>query len=132
MNANPKVREYMTTACHSVSREDPITLAKELMQLHAIRHLPVLEAGRLVGMLSLGDLYAMEAVMEVDPDRTDVGQAMCADVYTVGPNTPLAEVAQHMCDEHIGSVVVLEGEALVGLFTASDACRVLAELLGGR
>jgi len=124
-----RVSEYMSTACHFVQREDPITLAKELMQLHGIRHLPVVQGKEVVGMLSLGDLYAMEAVMEVDPDRTDVGQAMCEDVYTVSPETQLSEVVQTMSERHIGSVIVLKDGALTGLFTASDACRVLAEVL---
>lgn len=131
MTGAPLVRDHMSKACHSVSASDPITTAKELMQFHAIRHLPVLEGDRVVGMVTLGDLYAMEAVAELDPDRNDVSQAMSEDLYTVSPDTPLAEVARTMAERHIGSVVVLEDGRLAGLFTASDACRVLGELLAG-
>ncbi len=123
------MREHMSKTCHSVAREDPITDAKELMMLHGVRHLPVLEQGKLVGMVSLADLYAVEAVMELDPDETEVGQAMSQDVYSVGPDTLLADVAAHMAKEHIGSVVIVKQGELLGVFTASDACRVLATLL---
>ena len=121
----------MSLAQHTVRASDPLTVARELMQLHAIRHLPVLGDGeRVVGMLSLGDLYAVEAVAEVDPDRTTVSEAMSEDPYVVDPATPLVEVAQVMADRHIGSALVLDREgALVGLFTTSDACRVLGEVL---
>lgn len=130
MDAAPLVRDHMSSGCHSVKVEDPITVAKELMQFHAIRHLPVLDAGQVVGMVSLGDLYAMEAVMEVDPDRTEVRQAMSEDIYTAAPDTPLVEVVRTMAERHIGSTVVLGPDgALEGVFTATDCCRVLAELL---
>jgi len=130
MTAVPLVREYMSSSCHSVQASDPITQAKELMQFHAIRHLPVFEDGAVVGMVSLGDLYAMEAVMEVDPDRSEVRQAMSEDVYTVGPDTRLVDVVRTMAERHIGSCVVLDGQgALAGVFTSTDCCRVLAELL---
>ena len=45
---------------------------EELMQAHAIRHLPVVQDTAVVGLVSLGDLYVMEAVAGVDPDLTEV------------------------------------------------------------
>lgn len=130
MAGAPLVRDHMSSTCHAVEASDPITQAKELMQFHAIRHLPVLEGAEVVGMVSLGDLYAMEAVLEVDPDRTEVRQAMSADIFTARPDTPLLEVVRTMADRHIGSTVVLGPDGgLAGVFTATDCCRVLAELL---
>lgn len=130
MAGAPLVRDHMSSHCHAVEASDPITQAKELMQFHAIRHLPVLRDGAVVGMVSLGDLYAIEAVQEVDPDRTEVAQAMSADIFTAEPETPLVEVVRTMADRHIGSTVVLGPDgALAGVFTATDCCRVLAELL---
>jgi CBS domain-containing protein len=130
MTGHPSVRDHMSPARHTVRESDPITTARELMQLHAIRHLPVLdEDGAVVGMLTLGDLYVVEAVAELDPDRTTVSSAMSRDVFTVGPDAPLAEVASTMAAEHIGSALILEEGRLLGVFTATDACRVLGEVL---
>ena len=126
------IRAYMTTVRFAVAPGDPITRARELMQANAIRHLPVVDAdGAVVGIVSIGDLYATEAIAELDPDRTEVEHAMSQDVYTVGPDTPLAEVAEGLAERHVGSAVVVEGGRLVGLFTGTDALRVLARVLRG-
>jgi acetoin utilization protein AcuB len=120
----------MKPARWTIGPTDSLTAARELMQLHQIRHLPVVEpSGEVVGLVSLGDLYAMEAVAEADPDRAEVRQAMAAEAFSVAPETPLAEVAAQLADRHVGSALVVEGGRLVGLFTASDALRVLARLL---
>lgn len=130
MTGTPTIREHMSPAIHTVRESDPITTAKELMQVHSIRHLPVLgEGGEVVGMVSLGDLYVVEAVAELDPDRTNVSAAMSQELFTVAPGTALVEVVCTMAKEHIGSALVLEEGRLLGLFTASDACRVLGQVL---
>jgi len=51
------------------------------------------------------------------------------DPYIVPASTPVAVVAATMATRHIGSAVVTKKGALVGIFTATDACRVLAQLL---
>ncbi|MFD3447195.1 CBS domain-containing protein [Microbacteriaceae bacterium 4G12] len=51
-----KITEVMSTQIVSVSPDDPVEKATELMASHQIRRLPVVENGQLVGMLSLGDL----------------------------------------------------------------------------
>lgn len=124
-----RVSEHMSALKHWVKADDPLTQAKELMQLHAVRHLPVVKGDTLVGLISLGDLYAMEAVHEADPDRTHVSEAMSRDVLQVAPDAPLGEVARQMADARVGSAVVMAEGAIVGVFTGTDACRVLAEVL---
>lgn len=131
MSRSPTIGQHMTPAKYWVTPDDPISRAKEQMQAGGVRHLPVLEGDRVVGMLTLGDLWVMEAVAEVDPDETEVSSAMSREVYAVSRETPLADVAKEMWRRHIGSTLVLEDGKLVGLFTTTDACRVLGELLEG-
>ena len=125
------IGDVMTAARHVVSPNDSLVSAKELMQFHGIRHLPVVDGGRVVGMVTLSDLYVMEGVMEVDPDRTLVASAMSHEAFCVARDSPIGRVAAEMAARKVGSAVVLEDERIVGIFTASDACRVLGQLLGG-
>lgn len=119
----------MTTAKYSVAPTDTLGKAKELMQLNAVRHLPVLDGGRVVGIVTLSDLYVMEAIVAADPDKTHVEDAMSKELYLVAPETPLAEVAREMAARGVGSAIVVENQRLVGIFTSTDACRVLGEVL---
>lgn len=128
----PRIERYMTPAKHWVTPADTLTTAKSLMEGHAIRHLPVVDAGAVVGIVTMSDLYVMEATFSVDPDKTAVEDAMSRDVYTVPPAEPLERVVATMAERYIGSALVVDGGKLIGLFTTTDACRVLAELLAER
>jgi acetoin utilization protein AcuB len=123
------IGRYMTEAKYVVAPRDTLVKAKELMQLYQVRHLPVLDGPKVVGMVTLGDLYVMEAIVEADPDKTLVENAMSRELYIVGPDAPLSEVATEMARREVGSALVVENDRLAGIFTTTDACRVLGEVL---
>lgn len=127
--STPTIGERMSPPAYVLHPEDSLTLARETMHAHAVRHLPVVEDEQLVGIITLSDLYAAEAILNADPDDTPVDALMARELYAVPPHTPLREVAAEMAARHLGSVMVVEGSRLVGLFTASDACRELARAL---
>ena len=106
--------------------------AHRMMREHRFRHLPVLTAGKLVGLLSDRDLNLVETLREVDPEKVLVEDAMTSDPYTVSPDTPLDEVVSNMAEHKYGCAVVMQNAKLVGIFTTVDACRAFAELLHGR
>jgi acetoin utilization protein AcuB len=95
------------------------------MRTYGIRHLPVLEGGRLAGVLSQRDAYFIETLAGVDPAKVPVEEAMSVDVYAIPPETPLAEVAATMAEHKYGSAVVIDGSHVVGIFTLVDALRAL-------
>jgi acetoin utilization protein AcuB len=128
----PTIQKYMTTQPHSIGRDQTMTTAHRMMREHGFRHLPVLDAGRLVGVLSDRDLRLIEALREVDPDKVLVEDAMTAAPYAVSPDTPVDEVVSTMANHKYGCTVVMQNHTLVGIFTTVDACRVFAELLHGR
>ncbi len=119
------ISKLMTRAPHTIGREQTMATAHDLMRKHHIRHLPVLDGGRLVGVVSLGDLRLAATFGDVDPAKVTVEEAMSAEPYTVGPDTPVADVAAEMAERRYGCAVIVEDRAVVGVFTTIDALRAL-------
>lgn len=128
----PTVQKYMSTNPHSIGQEQTLAKAHEVMREHKIRHLPVLEGGRLVGMITLRDLHLVETLKDVDPKKITVEDAMSSTVYAIVPDAPLDDVAAEMAEHKYGSAVVMQNNKVVGILTTVDVCRALAELLRGR
>jgi acetoin utilization protein AcuB len=122
------IRKFMTANPHTIGQEQTLAVAHRLMQEHRVRHLPVLDAGKLVGVLSQRDLHFIETLRDVDPAKTTVEEAMTMDVYVTTPSTPLHEAAQVMADHKYGSAVVVDRGRIVGMFTTVDALTALAQL----
>ncbi|MFZ5469517.1 MAG: CBS domain-containing protein [Myxococcota bacterium] len=120
----------MTRSPHSIGVDRSMEDAHRLMREHRIRHLPVLEGGSLVGLVSERDLHLMETLKDVDPRSVTVEEAMSQDVFTVRPDSSLAQVADTMAKKKLGSAVVMDEAKVVGVFTTIDALRALAETLG--
>ncbi|MFO0713399.1 MAG: CBS domain-containing protein [Sandaracinus sp.] len=130
--AIPTIQKYMTTAPHSIGTEQTLAHAHEVLRSHHIRHLPVLQGGKLVGMLTQRDLALVETLKDVDPNSVKVEDAMSGEVYTVSPDAPLDEVVQEMAEKKYGSAVVVSNHKVVGIFTTVDVCSALADLLHSR
>jgi len=128
----PSIQKYMSTTPHSIGVDQPLSRAHEFMRKHAIRHLPVLEGGKLVGLLTDRDLRLVESLEGVDPQKVLVNDAMATTVYAVSPEAPLDEVVSTMAEHKYGSAVVMQNAKVVGIFTTVDACRALGELLHSR
>jgi acetoin utilization protein AcuB len=120
------VADVMTEQPLTIGRDQTLAIAHAFMRKEGVRHLPVLERGEIVGILSQRDLYFLETIAGVDMDADKVDDAMSPDVYKVGPDTPLSKVAANMARRRIGCAVVVERDRVAGIFTATDALRVLA------
>jgi acetoin utilization protein AcuB len=130
--AIPLIRRYMTTCPHSIGSDQTLSRASSVMSDLKIRHLPVLEGGRLVGLLSQRDIQMVETLAGVDPEKVLVSDAMSSNVYSVSPDDGLDAVVAEMAEHKYGSAVVLQNEKVVGIFTTVDVCLALAELLRTR
>jgi acetoin utilization protein AcuB len=129
MNTAPRVSDYMTSSPHVIGSEQPLSRAHDIMRKNELRHLPVLHGGRLVGLVSRGDLHLVETMSDVDAEKVSVEEAMSRDVYGVGPNEPLVAVVREMTARKLGSAVILDHGKVVGIFTVIDALRVLDRAL---
>jgi acetoin utilization protein AcuB len=128
----PSVAVYMTPAPHSVEVHESLSRARAVMREHRIRHLPVMLKGKLVGVLSDRDANLVEGLADAPADAITVEDAMTPSLYTVPPQTPLDEVVGAMIERRIGSAVVVDGSAVLGVFTTTDALRALADALHAR
>lgn len=133
MSANT-VGEAMTRHPWVIEEDQPLRVARHVMAEHGIRHLPVVRAGRCVGLLTDRDVNrALNPDVGLPPlDELFVSDACRYAPYAVPPGEPLAVVLKHMAHRHIGSAIVLDAGRVLGIFTASDACRLLAGYLEGQ
>lgn len=126
------VQQHMTVAPVVIASDRTLAEAHRLMRERSIRHLPVVDHGRLVGIVSQRDLYLLETLRGVDPASETVGEAMSADPYAVPPDAPLEAVATAMAEKKYGSAVVVDRGSVIGLFTTVDALRALASVVRRR
>jgi acetoin utilization protein AcuB len=127
----PLVSAFMTRSVHTIGRDQTLAHAHELMNKYRIRHLPVLDGGVLVGMLSQRDLYFVETLSSDKPDAITVDEAMTQDVFEVGVDEKLASVAKTMQRKKHGCAVVTKGAKVVGVFSTIDALKALLSYLPG-
>jgi acetoin utilization protein AcuB len=122
------IREYMTKSPYTVTIDTPLLKAQEILREHDIRHLPVLDGEKLVGMLS--DRNLKEALASPGGEKFLVEDAMMPDVFAVSPDTELSMVVEEMAAEKYGCALIQEKDGkVIGVFTTVDACRLLAEHL---
>jgi len=131
MKSRP-IRDLMTKQPFTVGSAQTLATAHELMRARRVRHLPVLDDGRLVGIVSQRDLYFIETLKDVDPRTVLVEEAMTREPYAVTPRVAISTVARTMVQERYGAAVVVDRGRVVGIFTALDALKALAIPIGRR
>jgi acetoin utilization protein AcuB len=124
------IDKVMTPQPYTIGRDQTLATAHDMMRAHHVRHLPVLEHGQLVGVVSQRDLYFIESIAGVDTMQDRVDDAMSTDSYVVAPRATVREVAAAMAELKLGCAVVVEADRVIGIFTATDALRVLASKRG--
>lgn len=124
------VGRWMTTQLVTVQPDETVEAARRLLQKHHIRHLPVAEGRRLVGIVTEQDLRVAGALVERRPPML-VADVMTSSVITVGPETTVEQAAMLMADNKIGGLPVINtDDELVGLITDADILNVFLEAMG--
>ncbi len=130
-----RVATVMTPFPYSVDAGEDLRTAHAMMMEHGIRHLPVMREGKLAGIVSQRELeVALAVIAERDPQGhpelvLPVWGVCHRNPYTVDLERPIAEVADAMANEHLGSVLVTRHGKLAGIITTVDICRAFAELV---
>lgn len=122
------MKDCMTAVPQSIGFDQTVEKAKDMMERYGIRHLPVLEEGKLVGVISDRDLNLITG-LSLDEKKITVEEALTPEPYVVSPNETLENVITTMAETKIGSALVGENGRVVGIFTGIDALRILADYL---
>ncbi len=135
------VGEYMTRDPITVSEDTSMKEAMLLLRTHHIRHLPVANGKVLVGLVSDRDIRKaspslLSGIGKNDYEQvledTSVGRIMTREPFTVTETTTLADAVSVLLEKKFGSLPVVDGDELVGIFTEIDALKILLRQLNER
>ncbi len=130
-----RVRDAMTREVVTLGPEASAGEALGVCREKGIRHVPIVEEGRLIGLVSDRDLR------DVSPPRggrdqentlswVRVRDIMSTDLVTIGPLDTIDHVAREIYERKIGCLPVVDGRELVGIITSQDMMRTMIELTG--
>ena len=130
------VERYMTPNPITVRPETTLRKVQDVFQTHQIRHLPVVQGKRLVGIITDRDLRMLLPSSLAAPDdvarftaawvQVKVGDVMTRQVLSVTPETRTHRAARLMVEQRIGCLPVVRGSSLVGIITTIDLLRAMA------
>ncbi len=130
-----RVQDVMTPEVATLQRNDRLSTADNVMRLGRIRHMPVLEDGSLVGLVTQRDLFrgallkALGYGSKAEQTMLDtlaVKEVMATDLVTIAPDATLQEAARIMAERKIGCLLVVDNEKLVGILTEGDFVALVA------
>jgi acetoin utilization protein AcuB len=136
-----RIKDIMTKNPITVESDTLVLEAQKMMREHNIRRLPVVDKGKLTGIITQHDLLAASpspatslSIYELNYllSKMKVKEIMKKNPATVGPDTPFEEALRIGQERKIGSFPVVENGKLVGITTESDIVRVLTRALGIR
>lgn len=135
-----RVEKCMQRRPVTVSPQDTLRGAWQIIRERRVRHLPVVERGRLVGIVTDRDLRqalpsrAVGLEMHEAPhlaEKVRIWEVMARAVVTISREAPIEEAARLLLKYRIGGLPVLKGETLVGIITKTDLLQALLSESGG-
>lgn len=131
------VSTIMTKNVVKVNLSDELTKVESLFKKHKIRHIPVVNGNKILGMLSYTDLLRISFADAVDDDETEIDvtvynmfsveQVMARNLVTVSPDTTIKEVAEILASKEFHALPIVEGDLLVGIVTTTDLIKYLID-----
>jgi CBS domain-containing protein len=134
MNQNHLVRHWMTENAITIPPQTTLPEVQRIMFEHKIRRLPVVSSGKLVGIITLGDIREAKpsnattlSIYELNylMDRLTARDIMTPNPITIALDATIAEAARLMVKHKIGGLPVMNQGRLVGIITETDLCRLL-------
>jgi CBS domain-containing membrane protein len=137
MKQRVPVSTIMTKNVVKVNLSDELTKVESLFKKHKIRHIPVVNGNKILGMLSYTDLLRISFADAVDDDETEIDvtvynmfsveQVMARNLVTVSPDTTIKEVAEILASKEFHALPIVEGDLLVGIVTTTDLIKYLID-----
>jgi acetoin utilization protein AcuB len=134
------VKDWMTQEVISISPDTTLPEAHRMMTANQIRRLPVIQEGRLVGIVTRGDIRGAEpsgatslSIWELNYliSNLKIEKIMTRSPITIGQDATIGEAAHTMLDKKISGLPVLDSEGkVVGIITESDIFRLIVDRWG--
>ena len=118
------ITEVMTTNVRACEPNATVTDAAKLMAKEDVGPIPVVEEGRLVGLITDRDIVVRVVANDKDPKTTTVGQIASSDLVTVSPQENLDDALTLMAERQVRRLPVVEGDRLVGIVAQADIARI--------
>ena len=126
-----KVEEIMTARVEAVSPTTTLRSVAREMRDKGVGALPVIEDGKVIGIITDRDVSVYAIAMGHDPQSTEVQKVMTREVYTCNPGQDISEAARIMEQHKIRRLTVIgSDETLAGFLSVDDIAPVSAELAG--
>jgi CBS domain-containing protein len=125
MKPGPPIKDFMTKNPRTIDLFESASAAEKVMSAKGIHHLPVVDGKKAYGLISDRDItVARRAYQRGGFDGKVLVRDICLDEpLSVGEDTPITKVAQLMTKKKQDAVLIVRKEALVGIFTTTDANR---------
>lgn len=137
MDSNDKVAKIMTTELVLLNLNDDLYKAERLFNKHKIRHIPVTDGKRIVGILSMTDLMRISYADVIDEDDDTVEsvvynmfklpQVMTRVPQTIAADATIKEAASLLSTREFHALPVVDNDELVGIVTTTDVIRYFLE-----
>jgi len=138
MRDEPLVSTFMTAKVQTLSPDDRLLAAALLMRSSHFRHIPIVEDGHLVGILTDRDIQRCtpSLLARVSPEEynaifeeTEISRVMTREPLKISPDAPLVEAVALLREKKLGCLPVVENGKLVGIITKSDMLSALLRIL---
>jgi CBS domain-containing protein len=132
-----RVRDIMLKKMVTISESDTLSTVEDIMTLGHVRHMPVVHAGKLVGVVTERDLLraSLSHLTEFASEQrraflhgVEIGRVMSAPAIVIHPDASVEKAARLMADRKIGCLPVVEQDRLLGIITETDLLRYFAGL----
>lgn len=124
-----RLSDLWTPAPQVIEASQPLSVARELMSQLNVRHLPVVIADELFGLISERELAVAEAVAQGASGRIPVGQLIRRSAFVVNPEARPEEVAIDMANDKHSAALAIRGGHVFGIVTTTDLARALGTTL---
>jgi len=133
------VRRKMKKDLITITKDERMITARKIMKEKNIRHLPVVDGKKLIGLVTNMDIRKAEASpatsLEIRElhyllDKLTAGEIMTRNVITISPDISIEEAATLIHDNKIGCLPVVEDGNLVGMITENDVMEILIDVMG--
>lgn len=137
MKKNEPIKNLMTTNVITLKLSDTLYTAEKRLRTNHIRHIPVIDEGKLIGLISLSDLKRISFIDAYNKEGTvdtaiynmlSVEDLMIKNPITVTPDTTILEVSKLLASKEFHSLPVVENEKLVGIITTTDLLHFFIDL----